>query len=483
MKDQQLENTIITLHLQKEWSIRRISRELHISRKRIRRILVSNSVLRDTTPEGGITLKKRRPSKLDPYKEFIGELLEKYSNITGQRVFEHLKEKGFEGEITIVRDYLKSIREVGSKTPVRMIETDPGQRAAHDWSDYDITFTSTGKREKVTFFSYILSYCRRQYIGVVDDMKQQTLFRELIAAFIYTDGVPREIKSDNQKACVVRWEMGKPVFNRKYLEFANWYRFRPLTITPYRPQENLKVERPFWYFEQNFLNGRTFKDRDDLKEQLRKWLTQVNDVRKHGTTKRRPIDMYTQEHPFLQPLPANHFDTSVLTHKVVNQESCIYWEGYQYVVPGKYMFELCPIRITGSHMMIYSPSGEQIVCHPLAEKGRKERYVGNHQQSRKKPDLEIADVISRLEGFSPEMSDYIGQIKQHKRNSWGHHLRNLLALKVNYRVEDILVAVRRAWQYKVFDSGAIERFLENNSEPRYSIKLSFKPKNNKGYER
>jgi len=483
MKDEQLENTVITLHVQKKWSIRRISRELHTSRKRIRRIMVSNSVLRDTTPEGEITVKKRRPSKLDPYKVFIAELLEKYSNITGQRVYEHLKEKGFDGEITIVRDYLKSIRGMGSKTPVRMVETDPGQRAAHDWSDYNITFTSTGKTEKVTFFSYILSYSRRQYIGVVDDMKQQTLFRELIAAFIYTDGVPREIKGDNQKVCVVRWEMGQPVFNRKYLEFATWYRFRPITITPRRPQENLKVERPFWYFEQSFLNGRTFRDRDDVKEQLRKWLTEVNDVRKHGTTKRRPIDMYIEEHPFLQPLPANHFDTSLLIHKVVNQESCIYWKGYQYMVPGKYMFELCPIRITEDHMVIYSPAGEQIACHPLAEKGRKERYIGVHQKPRKKPDLVIADVISRLESFSPEMNEYIEQVKRHKPNSWGHHLRSLLALKVNYRVEDILVAVRRAWQYKVFESGAIERFLENNSEPRYSIKLSFKPKNNNSYER
>ena len=52
-----------------------------------------------------------------------------------------------------------------------------------------------------------------------------------------------------------------------------------------------------------------------------------------------------------------------------------------------------------------------------------------------------------------------------------------MALRVNYRIEDILVAVRRAQKYKVFESGTIERFLENNSEPRYSIKLSFKPKN------
>ncbi|KKM83522.1 hypothetical protein LCGC14_1308550 [marine sediment metagenome] len=482
MKDESLENTVITLHVQKQWSIRRISSELHLSRKRVRRILVSNTVLRDTTPGAEIPLKKKRASKLDPYKEFITELLEKYSNITGQRVYEHLKEKGYDGEISIVRDYLKSIRGVGSKTPVRMVETDPGGLAAHDWSDYNITFTLSGKTEQVTFFSYILCYSRRQYIAVVDDKKQQTLFREFIAAFIYTDGVPREIRGDNQKACVDRWEIGRPVFNRKYLEFATWYRFTPRTITPRRPQENLKVERPFFYLEKSFLNGREFKDREDLKRQLSGWLMGVNDVRIHGTTKKRPIDMYAEEHPYLQRLPVNHYDTSLVTQKVVNQESCIYWEGYQYVVPEKYMFELCPLRITEKEMIIYSPEGEQIAIHPLAEKGRKERYVGDHQKPRKKPDLAIADVISRLESFSPEMIKYIDQIKLHKPGSWRHHLRSLLALKVNYRVEDILVAIRRAWQYKVFESGAIERFLENNSEPRYSIKLSFKPKNKPGYE-
>lgn len=477
MKDENIANTVVTLHLQKGWSIRKISRDLGISRNRIRRILVSNSALRDTTSEGKIPLKKKRSSKLDPYKEYIAELLVKYSKITGQRVYEHLKEKGYQGGVTILRDYLKSIHEKGPKRPVKMVETPPGQLAAHDWSDYNITFSSTGKTEQVTFFSYILCYSRRQYINVVDDKKQQTLFRELIAAFIYTDGVAHEIRGDNQKACVDRWELGSPVFNRKYLEFATWYRFTPKTIKPGRPSENLKVERPFWYLEQNFLNGREFKDRNDLKKQLALWLKQVNDVRIHGTTKKRPIDMFIQEQPYLQVLPANHYDTSIITHKVVNQESCIYWKGYQYVVPEKYMFELCPLRITGDQLIIYSPSGEQVACHPLAEEGRKERYVGKHRKPPKKPDLSIADVISRLESFSPEMSGYIEEIKRHKPGSWRHHLRSLLALKVNYRVEDILVAVRRAWQYRVFESGTIERFLENNSEPRYSIKLSFKPKN------
>jgi len=484
MKDENLENSVITLHA-KGWPIRKISKDLGISRGRVRRWLVSNSVLRDTTPRDGITPKKKRQSKLDPYKEFIAELLGKYSNITGQRIYEHLREKGFEGEITIVRDYLKSIREVGSKTPVRLVETDPGQRAAHDWSDYNIRFTSQnpGVATQVTFFSYILCYSRRQYIEVVDDKKQQTLFRNLIGAFIYHDGVPLEIKSDNQKACVDRWEAGRPVFNLKYLEFATHYRFRPLTIRPGHPSENLKVERPFYYLERSFLNGREFRDLDDLKEQLRHWLTDVNDVRIHATTRKRPIDMYIEEHPYLQVLPGNHFDTSQVAHLVVNQESCVQWKGYLYVVPQQYMYEVCPVRIAEDHLVVYSPIGEQLVTHPLAEQGRKERYVGVHQKTGKKPDLDIADVISRLEAFAPQMSEYIDQVKRHKPGSWRHHLKSLLAMKVNYHVDDILVAVRRAQQYKVFESGAIERFLSNNSEPRYSIKLSFKRNNDHDHER
>jgi transposase len=481
MKDENLENIVINL-CARGWGIRRISREMRISRGRIRRILVSNSVYRDTTPREVVKPKNKRPSKLDPYKTYIGELLEKYSGISGQRIYELLKEKGYDGEITILRDYLKGIRQVVSKTPLRMVETDPGQLAAHDWSDYNITFT-TGETRKITFFSFILCYSRRQYISVVEDKKRNTLLRELGAAFIYMDGVTLEVRNDNQKACVDRWEMGRPVFNKHYLCFASHYRFRPRTITPYRPQENLKVERPFYYLERSFLKGRQFKDLEDLKEQLRRWLIEVNDVRIHGTTKRSPIDMYIEEFPYLQPLPAHHFDTSELVQRVVNQESCVQWNQYMYAVPEKYMYEVCPVRITEDQLIVYSPSGEQLAVHPLAKPGQEERYVGLPEKPRKKPDLAIEDVISRLEGFGPEMAQYTQLVRQYKKNSWGYHLRRLLALKVNYHADDIMVAVRRAKQYKVFDAGTIESFLENNSEPRYSIKLSIKPRNNSDYGR
>jgi transposase len=243
MKDEKLENSVVTLHGRK-WSIRRISDELGISRGRVRRILASNTDVRDTTPQYCPPVKRQGNSKLDPYKDFIAELIDQYSDITGQRIFERLKQRGYNGGITIVRDYLQSVRHVNSKEPVRMVETNPGQRAAHDWSDYNICFTKDkeGESTQVTFFSYILCYSRRQYIEVVEDKTRKTLLRALINAFIYLDGVPYEIKSDNQKACVDRWEYGRPVFNRRYLEFATHYRFSPKAIRPGRPQENLNVK-------------------------------------------------------------------------------------------------------------------------------------------------------------------------------------------------------------------------------------------------
>lgn len=66
MKDENLENTLITLH-GRGWSIRKIARELGVSRKRIRRVLLSNMDSRDNNALAKISSKKPRASKLDPW--------------------------------------------------------------------------------------------------------------------------------------------------------------------------------------------------------------------------------------------------------------------------------------------------------------------------------------------------------------------------------------------------------------------------------
>jgi transposase len=461
MKDESLENNLVSLS-SRGWSVRRLAREFSISRGRVRRILYRHA----TERENGMEKMKKpaaAPSKLDGYKSYIKELLEKYQkpSITNQRIFELIKEKGYRGGLTIVRDYIVTVREKKAPEPIVCVETAPGQRGSHDWSDYTVEFTLTGV-EKVTFLSFILNYSRRQYIEVVEDKSQPTLLRGLMNAFSYLEGVPHEIKGDNQRACVERWELGRPVFNRTYLGFCTHYRTVPLTIHPGKPRENLKIERPFYYLEKSFLNGREFRDPDDLKRQLSLWLTEYNDVRIHRTTQRKPLEMHVEELPFLHPLPQSPYDASTVEYRVVNNESCIQWEGYYYVVPRGYLYESCPVRADDKQITIYSPLCHPLVTHPLAEKGRKERYIGRPSRTGQ-PRIEASELSARLEAFGAPMQQYIAEVKRYHPSSYLHHWRHLLSLKVNYRVEDILTAVRRALKHHVYQSQSVENFLKINA--------------------
>jgi transposase len=474
MKDELLENMVVTLH-SRGWSLREIARKFGISRGRARRIMERNLYKRE---KGGDYQheKAQRASLLDTYKGYITELLDQYKDppITNQRILELIREKGYQGGKTILGDYLTGARGKKTGEPVVCVETAPGQRGSHDWSEYYIWFSDVDKKEKVIFFSFILNYSRRQYIEVVDDKTQATLLKCLVNTFTYFDGVPRQVKSDNQKPCVDRWELGRAVFNKKYLGFASHYHFTPLSITPGKPRENLKIERPFYYLEKSFLSGRSFCNRDDLKRQLTHWLGNINDRRVHRTTRQTPLDLYRQEYPYLQPLPKKHYDTALSEYRIVNNESCVEWQGYFYVVPKAYMHQTCLVREDNGQVIIYDNTKGEITCHPVAEKGSADRYIGRTPREQSENHLRIKEIISRLESMGPVMEEYTKQVKMYKSNSFRHHLCRILQLKADYQKEDILTAVSRALKYKVYESSSIENFLSVNAEKKNEITLFHK---------
>jgi transposase len=474
MRDELLGNMVVTLH-SRGWSLREVARKLGISRGRVRRIMDGNRHQRETGGDDQRT-KAQRASLLDPYKEYITGLLDQYKDppITNQRILELIREKGYQGGKTILGDYLAGLRGKKTEEPVVCVETAPGQRGSHDWSEYYIGFSDVNKKEKVIFFSFILNYSRRQYIEVVDDKTQLTLLKCLVNTFTYFDGVPRQVKSDNQKPCVDRWEFGRAVFNKKYLEFASYYHFTPLSITPGKPRQNLKIERPFYYLEKSFLSGRSFCNRDDLKRQLTHWLHNINDRRVHRTTRQTPLDLYRQEYPYLQPLPKKQYDTALSGYRIVNNESCIEWQGYFYVVPKQYMHQTCLVREDNGQVIIYDSARGEIIRYPVAEKGSAQRYIGRTPREQKDNYLRIKEIISRLESMGPVMEEYIEQVKMYKPGSARHHLNRILQLKADYQKEDILMAVGRALKYKVYESSSIENFLHVNAQKKNEITLFHK---------
>jgi transposase len=89
-------------HLVRGVSIKELARRYGIDRNTVRRALRSANPPRY---ERG-----QRPSKLDPFKEEIHELLRADAKLPGVRVRELIEPLGFDGGKTIVDDYLREVR-------------------------------------------------------------------------------------------------------------------------------------------------------------------------------------------------------------------------------------------------------------------------------------------------------------------------------------------------------------------------------------
>ena len=317
-------------------SMRAIARELGLGRHVIARVISQHasqteSVDAASRPASLGPIRHTRKSKMAAFVEPLRQLLERYPKLTAQRAFEELGKLGYGGSYTSVRQQVKALRPK-SRTPTVRFETAPGVQAQMDWSTYTLNFEQEGRR-RVELFSYILGYSRRQYLCFTERQDFETTVRQHIAAFEHLGGVAAVCLYDNMKVVVTRWEDGQPVYNTRFLSFATHYGYKPWACQARRPETKGKVERPFDYVEKNLLNGRSFRSLEHLNAVARWWLSEVNDRRIHGTTKRPPLELHAEEKSLLIELPTLRFDTAQVVYRIVDSEGLINYADNRYSVP------------------------------------------------------------------------------------------------------------------------------------------------------
>jgi len=466
MNDPLIENEVIR-RWQEGTSIRRIAAELRISRYLVRRIILDHQRGRaqGVTHPDLPTPPKSRGSILDGHIPFIRDLFTRWPRITALRIHEDLRSRGFTGKYTIVKDLVRRLRPQPTRLPVLRFESGKGQQAQMDYAVYTLDFTEEG-RCKVNLFSYLLAYSRRQYLRFVESQDFESTIREHVRAFEHLDGVAATCLYDNMKVVVARYEGDEPIYNTRFLAFATHYGYRVWACRRRRPQTKGKVERPFRYVEENFLNGRSFRNFEHLNECLARWLAEVADVRVHRETKRRPIDLHAEELPYLIPLPANRYDTAEVVYRTVNAEGMVAYRQNYYSVPWRCLGQVLPLRITEEELIVYGSNLEVLARHALLPRtttGQRSELPEHRPQEDARQ--REAHLRARFAELGPAAGRFLeGLLSSHRFGK--DQASRVLALLETYRKQDLASALERAVHFGAFSLRSVERILAAQAQPK-----------------
>jgi transposase len=302
---------LLTHYLEQGLSKAGIARQLGITRRTIARWIAEGQLERDIdTGQVRQPVRQKRPAKLEPFKPIIAARLESYPELSAVRLFDEVRAAGYTGGLTQLKLHVMQVRPKAAPEPLVRFETEPGHQAQVDFAEFTFPW---GKRYALLV---VLGFSRLLWVRFYPKQDMQTLISGLEEAFAFFGGVPREILFDQMASVItrdLRDQGGTLVENAEFLRFAAHWGFRVRACRPYRAKTKGKVERPIRYLRGSFVYGRDFVGDDDLNAQTHIWLSGKANVRRHRTTKEKPLERFArEEQATLLPLAARPYQSPIL---------------------------------------------------------------------------------------------------------------------------------------------------------------------------
>jgi transposase len=447
---------IKTYHEQHDLKPSQIADELQLDPRTVEKWIAKKSL----TPRAT----KRRVSKLDPFKHDIVRMLEQHP-YSAMQIFQRICQNGFDGGYSIVKGYVRVVRPPKTK-PFLKLTFAPGECAQVDWGSYG-TVTVGSTQRRLSFFAMVLCYSRMMFVQFTVLQTMEHFLAGHQNAFEYFGAVPGKIMVDNLKSAVLHRFIGKdPVLNPKYLDFANHYGFKIVPCGKGKGNEKGRVENGVGYVKKNFLNGLEIVDFSHLSPAAGHWLDNIANVRTHGETGQRPVDMFEKERNSLKPLPIKPYDIATILAIRASKQFRITVDTNHYSVPYAYAGARLTLKSYPDRLCIYDQN-ELIARHVRSYDRRQDVELSDHVkpllvQRKKARDQHIFMCFLRL---SPKAEAYYQQLEQRRLNPL-HHIRQIVALSEMYGNEKVARAIEDAFYFKAFSCEYITNLLEQQKRLR-----------------
>ncbi len=453
MIDYELFSRIRNLHGREGLTVPQIARELDLDPRTVQKWL-SEPRFRQKSPHA-------RPSKLDPFKDSIVRLLETHP-YTAMQIFQRLREEGFGGAYTIVKEYVRKMRPRGSRAFLKLAFA-PGECAQVDWGFHgSIPCGQTSRR--LGFFVMVLCHSRMMYLEFT---VSQTLEHFLAChqnAFNAFGGVPARIMVDNLKSAVLKHALGQaPVLNPAYLDFAAHHGFAVTPCAVRKANEKGRVESAVGYVKKNFLSGLDPSSLDGINALAAHWVDTVANVRIHGETRKRPVDLFPEEKARLLPLPAYPHDIGVLSSVRASTQFRITLDTNRYSVPSRFAGATLTLKTYPDRLCIYH-DGVLIARHPRSYDRYRDFEDPDHVREliRQRGKARDQVLFARFLALSPRAPEYFHELEKRRMNP-RHHARKIVALSEIHGMEPVRRAIEDAFFFQAFSSEYIANILEQRS--------------------
>jgi transposase len=452
---EQIDN-IHRLHWAEKWSLRKIARHLRIGRRTIAKYL--------ETPAPPST-RRERDSKLDAFKSAITDLLQQDPTANAPVIAQRLRPLGYDGGITIVKDYLRAVRKdsAARRAYVRM-EPAAGERFDIDWGHFG-ALAYNGSPRKLYAFCLVECHSRKMYLEFTHSQSFETFARCHIHAFQQLGGSARELWYDNLATAVAEHQGNLVRFNPRFLAFAREVGFIPRACHVAAAWEKGKVERAIGYVRQNFWPLRSFTDLADVNEQARQWLKEIANQRQHRETGQKPDERFQPD--VLRPLPALAPDYRDSADALVHKDLRLCFDGNRYCVPPRYVGHNLTVKADSSSVTIYDQH-QEIVRYARswqrgqtigAERFEKELFAQMAAAERSAAQQRLVKLLG------PAAQSYLERLADSGR-SLARQVRELFGLIREYGPAAVSDALAKAHAAGAFGADYIANILRQQQAPR-----------------
>ena len=441
------------LHEQKGLTATQIAREMGHDERTVRRCLAAKQF----QPRKSV----KRSSILDPFRNTVIRMIESYP-YTAQQVYQRLREEGFNGGYTAVKEFVRKVRPRKQKAYLTLAFA-PGECAQVDWGSYgSIRVGDTFRR--LSFFVMVLCYSRQMYVEFTVSQTMEHFLACHQNAFHAFGGIPARIMVDNLKSAVLKRTLGEaPVFNPKYAEFAAYHGFSISACGVAKGNEKGRVENAVGYIKKNFLAGAELPDFVAINFAARIWLDTVANCRIHGETRSKPAEQLITELPHLQPLHLHPYDIATITSVRVSPQFRVALDSNRYSVPARLAGQRLTMKTYPDRLCFYYEE-RLIARHSRSYEHNRDFEDPDHPKELivQRKNARDQKMLQSFLSLSPHSLDYYRELDKRHLNPQ-HHLRRIMALAEIHGDEAVTLAISDAMKLHAIGSDYIANILESRA--------------------